>query len=100
MQPSWKTAQGKVMHTSEMDDNHAQNALNRLIRERGVMDILTIIADALQEKHKKQLAKSSKGNIEDCFMEEELRKAVIEAEEEGWSIYLNQMGQSCTHSDY
>jgi len=74
MEPNWTTRDGVEMHTSEMTKSHAQNTLNMFIRQVGVKVVMTIVADALKAQAKEVLEEVTKGNIEDCFREEEINE--------------------------
>jgi hypothetical protein len=74
MESNWTTRDGVEMHTSEMTESHAQNTLNMFIRQVGVKVVMTIVADALKAQAKEVLEEVTRGNIEDCFREEEMNE--------------------------
>lgn len=74
MKPNWVTKDGVEMHTSEMTESHAQNTLNMFIRQAGAKVVMTIVADALKAQVKEVLEEVTKGNIENCFREEEINE--------------------------
>ena len=52
----WTTQDGKEMQISDMDDSHAQNSINMLIRKSSPQDILEMICEA-NEARKQALKK-------------------------------------------
>ena len=82
MEPNWTTRDGVEMHTSEMTESHAQNTLNMFIRQVGVKVAMTVIADALKAQAKEVLEEVTKGNIEDCFKEEEMNEQANDFDED------------------
>jgi len=82
MESNWTTREGIEMHTSEMTENHAQNTLNMLIRIGGAKVVMTIVADALKAQAKEVLEEVTRGNIEDCFKEEEMNEQANDFDED------------------
>tara|TARA_Y100000310_G_scaffold143504_1_gene142867 strand:+ start:1371 stop:1652 length:282 start_codon:yes stop_codon:yes gene_type:complete len=82
MESNWTTRDGVEMHTSEMTESHAQNTLNMFIRQVGVKVVMTIVADALKVQAKEVLEEVTRGNIEDCFKEEEMNEQANDFDED------------------
>ena len=82
MEPNWTTRDGVEMHTSEMTESHAQNTLSMFIRQVGVKVVMTIVADALKAQAKEVLEEVTRGNIEDCFREEEMNEQANDFDED------------------
>ena len=82
MESNWTTRDGVEMHTSEMTESHAQNTLNMFIRQVGVKVVMTVIADALKVQAKEVLEEVTRGNIEDCFREEEMNEQANDFDED------------------
>ena len=54
----WKMANGKEIEISDMDDNHAKNSINMLVRNNSPQAILFLICEA-NEARKQKLRKES-----------------------------------------
>jgi len=56
----WTTQDGKEMEVSDMDDNHAQNSINMLIRKSSPQAILEMICEANEARKKAREERKSK----------------------------------------
>lgn len=58
----WKTQHGKTLEISDMDDNHARNSINMLIRNSSPQVILELICEAneARRKHNEELRNRKK----------------------------------------
>ena len=48
----WKTQNNKTLEISDMDDNHARNCINMLIRNNSPQEILLLICEANEARRK------------------------------------------------
>ena len=54
----WTTQHGKVIEISDMDDNHARNCINMLVRNNSPQAVLFLICEANEARKQKLKEKS------------------------------------------